>query len=496
MDWLSLRSTYPEPEGQPARCGRVIALGRVLDGTQYNGLEHDFANENSNCGEYIPLARRRPSVRTNLCRTVVDEAVSLLFGDTHWPSVVAATPDTASVLETFAREACLPAIMAHAATRGSVGSVALLVEAHDRALTVQVLDTAYLTPEWAANGTLQRVTERYEVKGRDLAAQGYAIDKTAMEVRYWYQRAWTANDIEVMQPHRIEDGAQPVKDEGRSHWHGLGFVPIVWIRNLAPPTTHDIDGPCTFERAIDTVIEVDYLLSQGGRALKYTSDPTLVINAGEGGDEPKPARVGGSASALELPPKGDAKLLEINGNSTGALLEHYRELRALVLEQLHGNRAHADRIAAAQSGRAMEMMCQSLIWLADALRQSYGDGGLLPLYRMVCAFSSAIAGGVVIGGEDRSRLDPAGLDLRWPAWFPPTSVELLQIAQGLVTAVKGGLMSEQTACELYAARVGITDAAAEWERVKAEIKARPPENAQNVHRDANTGLTLSHQVEA
>jgi len=395
----------------------------------------------------------------------------------------------------FSREAGLPAIMAQAATRGAVGSVALLVEAHDNALRVTVMDTAYLTPAWDASGALESVVERYEVLGRDLRSHGYDIADDRLSVRYWYQRAWTTDALEVLEPQLSGEDKPPRLDPERSVRHGLGFVPIVWIRNLCPASSRDVDGACTFERAIDTVIEADYLLSQGGRALKYASDPTLVISSGPPSDS-GPTRQGGAASALTLPPEGDAKLLEINGKSSEALLNHYRELRALVLEQLHGNRAHADRIAAAQSGRAMEMMCQSLIWLADGLRQSYGDGGLLPLYRMVCRLSETLTAGVQIGGQLVRGLDPSGLDLRWPAWFPPTSSELLQVAQGLVTAVKGGLLSDQTASELYAARVGITDAAAEWARVQAEMATRAEESAQTVRRDASAGATLSHQIEA
>ena len=56
----------------------------------------------------------------------------------------------------------------------------------------------------------------------------------------------------------------------------LGFVPMVWIRNL-PSGTDDVDGECTFEAAISTIMEMDYQLSQAGRGLKYASDPTLLI---------------------------------------------------------------------------------------------------------------------------------------------------------------------------------------------------------------------------
>ncbi len=65
--------------------------------------------------------------------------------------------------------------------------------------------------------------------------------------------------------------------------HRLGFVPMVWIRNL--PGGDKIDGVCTFEAAISTVMEMDYQFSQAGRGLKYAADPTLLIK------EPAAARV-------------------------------------------------------------------------------------------------------------------------------------------------------------------------------------------------------------
>ncbi|WP_332351203.1 hypothetical protein [Asaia spathodeae] len=85
MDWMALQGRYAVPPGASARTRRLLALQKVLAGAQYDALPYPFASERSNAGEYIPLSQRRPSVRTNLCRTVVDEAVSLLFGNTHWP---------------------------------------------------------------------------------------------------------------------------------------------------------------------------------------------------------------------------------------------------------------------------------------------------------------------------------------------------------------------------------------------------------------------------
>jgi len=468
MDWLGLQKQYAAVPGASARTRRLLALQKVLDGTQYDVLPYPFGSERSPSGEYIPLSQRRPSVRTNLCRTVIDEAVSLLFGNTHWPLAVASEVHTAEAMNCFALEAGLPALMMQAATRGSVGSVAILVEILGNTPKLSLLETAYLTPEWDHEAMLSVVTERFMVTGFDLEATGYPVDPEHRASRFWWQRRWTRTTLEIFVPQPAEEESTSVLDEKRSRVHGFGFVPIVWIKNLADSSDKEPDGECSFEKAIDTVIEADYLLSQAGRGLKYGSDPTLVLKTPdilEG-----VARQGGAATALTLPPEGDAKLLEINGAAAAAVLAHYRELRQLVLEQLHGNRTHGDRLGAPQSGRAMELMCQPLIWMADRLRGTYGDGGILVLYRMLCRFSSVLPGGVSIGGRNHGDLDPLGLSLHWPAWFTADEAELLPMAQGLGAAVSSGLLSQETAARLYASAVGLSDSTSEWKKI---MSARP-----------------------
>ena len=89
----------------------------------------------------------------------------------------------------------------------------------------------------------------------------------------------------------------------------------------------------------------------------------------------------GGGNALVVSEKGDARLLEIDGTASAAVIEYVRVLREMALEAVHGNRASPERLSAAQSGRAMEMMNQGLVWLADNLRVSYGDA-VLKLARM------------------------------------------------------------------------------------------------------------------
>ena len=143
-------------------------------------------------------------------------------------------------------------------------------------------------------------------------------------------------------------------------------------------------APARSVPAIETQIEIEYQLSQAGRGLKYSSDPTLLIKEPATTDS---EIIKGAGNALIVSEKGDARLLEIGGTASAAVIEYVRTLRELALESVHGNRANADRLTAAQSGRALELMNQGLIWLADNLRVSYGEGALLSLARMVLGAS-------------------------------------------------------------------------------------------------------------
>jgi hypothetical protein len=166
-------------------------------------------------------------------------------------------------------------------------------------------------------------------------------------------------------------------------------------------------------------------------------------------------RTGGAATALTLPPEGDAKLLEINGNAAAAVLAHVQELRAIALEAMHGNRAHGDRLGTAQSGRAIELMCQGLIWLADRLRISYGDGGLLSLLTMLCRASARLKKGLLIAGETEADLDPSGLGLVWPSWFPASFADRQAQASSIATLLQAGVIDQQSAFGIVAPLYGL-----------------------------------------
>jgi hypothetical protein len=451
----------------PDRVAQLLFLAKVRDGKQYDHILNPFSTERDGTGRYIKLIDRRPSVRTGLCRVVVNDSVSLLFGEGRFPAVHSGDENTRNRIRALLSETRLTEVMNAAAVTGSIGSVAILMRVLQSRVFFEVKDTTFLTPTWRldAPDTLEKVTERYKIPSSKLNALGYALDEEGI---YWFQRDWDAEGELWYLPQTIQDardGIPPVLDDARSVSHGLGFVPMVWIRNL--PSAEEADGECTFEAAISTVMEMDYQLSQAGRGLKYASDPTLLIKEpaiSEGGDIVRSA-----AEAIVVSKDGDAKLLEIGGTASQAVVDYVRCLREAALEAIHGNRTNVDKLNGAQSGRALEMMNQGLIWLADRLRITYGQNGLLSLIGLVCQASQKVT--LKIDGDFVSGLDGNGLSLLWPRFFSPSYSEKFQEAQAYVTLRTEGLISRERAIAKMAPDNDVEDITEELDKIAADLAA-------------------------
>lgn len=469
----TLQATFPQDKDYPARAYRLGILTRVLRGTIYDNLPHAFHEEQSAAGEYIKLRDRRPSVRYKLCGLVVDDSVALLFSEGHFPEIDCGEDGetTREAVQRVVKETGLNEVMIDAATRGSVGSVAIMFRVLSNRVFWQVMETAYLTPTWQADApdTLEKVTEQYKVKGQALRASGYTVADDDLNADFWFMREWTAAEETYFEPWKVkadDENVTPQRDAKRSVIHSLGFVPVAWVKNL--PGGDEIDGACTFpDEAIDTGIEIDYQLSQVGRGLKYSADPTLLIKEPALSDG---TMIRSASNAISVGKDGDAKLLEINGTAATAVMDYVRMLRELAIETMHGNRANADKISAAQSGRAMELMNQALIWLADRLRISYGEGALLDLLNMVVKASDKLALTFKDGSKVGKLKGPVAL--RWPAWYQPTATDLMNTANTLRTLVDAGLLSRQTAIKTIAAQYDIEDTEAEYALAEAERQAR------------------------
>ena len=456
----------------PPRTSILDTLTRVLNGQIYDVLPYDFHDERSSAGEYIPLRKRRPSVRYPLCRVVVEDSVSLLFSEGHFPTIDCIDRVMQSSLVSIVRDSHLNLVMTEAATRGSVGSVAILMRVLNGRVFFQVLDSIYLTPVWDPKepDTLLTVTERYKVSGAQLSSNGYEIAE--LNADYWFQRSWN-NDAETWYtPSAINSGPPVEVDTRRTVHHALGFVPVVWIRNLPgySSTGDPSDGSCTFRASAETQIEIDYQLSQAGRGLKYSSDPTLLLKEPIGTDT---EIVKGAGNALVVSEKGDARLLEIGGTAAAAVIDYVRTLREFALESIHGNRASPERLTSAQSGRALELMNQGLLWLADNLRITYGEVALLSLARMIVRASLRYT--LRAAGENLPPMDPTVvLSLKWPRWYPTSAADRQLDATTLETLMNSGLISRASAIKAIADTYDIDNIAAELAQSTADQAERQP----------------------
>lgn len=456
----------PNDSDYPPRTRSLDILRRVLNGILYDVLPYQFHQERSGSGEYIPLRNRRPSIRYSLCRVVVEDSVSLLFSEGHFPTIDCEDRSVADFFANVVKEARLNQVMIDAAIRGSIGSVAILLRVLRSRVFLDVIDTAYLIPIWDAEApdVLVQVTEKYKVSGKTLAANGY--DTAEPNGDYWFMRCWDTEFETWFIPTPVGATADALVDPSRSVRHGLGFVPLVWIRNLPglSASGDPNDGACTFRAAIENQIEIDYQLSQAGRGLKYSSDPTLLIKEPVTSDS---EIIKGAGNALVVSEKGDAKLLEIGGTASAAVIDYVRVLREMALESVHGNRASADRLTAAQSGRALELLNQGLIWLADNLRISYGEGALLQLAGMILQATQLYSLNVM--GAQVSDLDPAArLSLKWPRWYAPTSDDRQKDALTLSTLAAAGQISRETAVKSIADTYDIEDISGELARIAAD----------------------------
>ena len=450
----------PDPSYLP-RANRLEILSRVLDGSLYDVLPYEFHEERSANGDYIPLRLRRPSVRYPMARIIVDDSLALVFSDGHFPTYNCPDPVVAAALVAISRDAGLNQTMQEAALRGSIGSVAILLRVLKGRIFFQVLHSQYLTPVWdqEAPDQLSSLTEKYKVSGSHLRALGYDIPD--LQAQYWFMRRWNTETETWFLPWPSAADSIPIVDQSRTVRHGLGFVPIVWVRNL--PGGDDIDGGCTFRSAVETNIEIDYQLSQAGRGLKYSSDPTLLIREPAFADS---EIIRGGGNALVVSEKGDAKLLEIGGTAAAAVIEYVRTLREFALEGVHANRASPERLSGAQSGRALELMNQGLIWLADNLRVAYGRG-MLQLARMMVTASNLYQ--LRADGDLLPPLDPnCRITLSWPRWYAPDSQDRQSDARTLETLVSAKLLSRATAIRAIADVYAIQDVPTEILRIDTE----------------------------
>lgn len=464
MDWKTLQESMRLDTDYPERTRRLMALDRVLDGTQYDHLVNDYWDEETITGSPIPMKDRRPCVQTNIVPVTVGETTALLFGEDRFPRIRGEDAEASQEFDTLAKKLDLRAVMVEAAKYGSVGSVAIEVMFMADRVFFQVMRTAFLTPEWDPRepDRLVSVRERYKCRGEQLIAAGFAVRDA--DADYWFTQEWTRTEHVIYRPVKVmaeDQSLRRMPNRGRSH--NLGEVPIVWIKNL--PGGAMPDGESTFRLAVTNVIALDYCESQADRAMRYMGDPLLVTTGADApvDDEETPK---GPNREMALPQGATAEILEINGGSVAGFKAQAERLRNLALGAMHGNRHDPNRLSAATSGRAMELLHQDQIWLADNLRIAYGRA----IGQIFTLIARALDRKFVIqfDGEAVKPFSTKTMLLVWGAWFEATYGDLANLGGAVTTMTEGAVVSHESATQFVARTMGITDVAKERKQIEAE----------------------------
>lgn len=435
---------------------KLLILHKFYDGSIYDNLSpfyQEFSGFGS--GQYIPLARRRPSVKYNICKIISDESIAMLFGEGHFPIVRCEDENTEKFLQYITRKINLPEYMINSARYGCVGSVCIAIKVLEKKIFLEIIQTKNSYPYFNIKNPDQliKVEQKKAIDGNTLVSYGYNIKKEELNDFFYVKREWTETEEIFYMPYLCssdkDQDFKPTKDIERSSVHNFGFVPIIWIKNI---TSCHIDGHSTFGDITDIQIEIDYQLSQNGRLLKYNSDPTLVVK--------NPTSLEGNQlmkgiGILSLDEKGDAYYAEMSGKSTQAVMDYVKQLREYAIEVCRGNRTSPDKIQNAQSGKALEMLNMPLIGLVGEMRLTYG-GALLKIYEMILKIYMLGIYDMDIGPDEPTSAD-ADLTLDWPDWYPQSSMEKLQEAQALTTYKAAGLLSIETAINNIADEYNILD---------------------------------------
>jgi hypothetical protein len=485
-DQLFEQAYQGAPQWTTNRWKRLDWLWRVYHGLQYTHLRYPFSQERQpSTNEYIPLHERQPSVRYGLAKIIVKDSADHIFVGRNWPQIATDDQKFTDWLDDFYLQQKFSAFGSRVATLGSIGSVVPIFRiTADEKLVLDVWNARDCVPVFSQDGDLDEVMLRYITTASALRSIGIEPDRDAQpNQKFWYRRKLTRYYDAVYRPTPENDWDEskiemiPIEPPF-SIFHGFGIVPALWVHNLPCEcfTNDPTDGTSSFgdTTVLDCMIQIDYLLSQTGRGLKYASDPTLILKdplvSAEGGDESP--LVKGVSAAIEVTDKGDAKILEINGGAQRVCIEFVEKLRNFALEVARGSRKDPQRaLSHAQSGKMAEHLDEAVMALTAELRTAYGNGFMVSFtQKLIAAFKLRGMGGPIVRAVTPELV--RSIQPSWGSWYEPTPQDQVLLGQSLEKGTKANLIDYTSARRIfYNAYDRLVPKTVNWETERENVYA-------------------------
>lgn len=410
------------------RAHRMANFERYVEGTQYAGRP-DFFDRS------VPLWYRAPCVVYPLVANAISSNTDLVIGETRWPRLTSRPSEDdgffdetglneseSAILDKFVyevqRQCRFHAAMREAFTAAQgCGSAGLIFGVREGHLFVDSVKARWCEPEFAADGSVQRLVIEYPYYATFKARNTWKV------VPKMYRREIDdTKDVTFRSENISSSGCEPMWEVESSVEHGMGFCPVVWYQFMSGCSVVDNhDGHPIHEFLLDEITALDFALSMKHRAALYAGDPQWTEVGVEPGYVPtQPGELvsvpstsmGGPISGDNRPtgeyraqvsqkqgrrkgpgevwqyesPDVKVQLHSLPGDALTSLENHCMDLRMKLAESLSAVFLDADSIrmrASGLSGKALEVVRARQIDRCEQYRDDCGSKLLLPSMHML-----------------------------------------------------------------------------------------------------------------
>lgn len=489
--------------------------------TQYRHLKFDWNGNFDGYGDqadispgwFVPIARRRPAVKVQMAKMIVNRFTSMLFGEERFPTFnVPGDNDAEDYVRGLIKVSKFEIKLAEARDKGGACGTAVMSFAF-------VEGKPRVSVHRAKHMKVLRWQDRYEFRPatvlKSFKYHKYElVEGKPKKVTYYYARLWTQDSETVWEPipeERAKNGTWASVVPSYTVTHNYGDCPVYWAQNL--PDSDSEDGISDFDNLFEEFDEINRLVSSTGKGTIANVDPTLVIHEDPVMNQGSIRK--GSENAIYA--KGGAKYLELTGTSIDTAMKLARELIEYACEVTGVVLPDPEKVSgAAKSAQALRIIFQPMTNQCDKLRAQYGDGLAVPMLQGMLQAARRVtgAGGEVYTTSDGRRLqdrpvivlpprvetiteyekDPEtgeeigepkervikternpgssdNIELQWPNYFKPTQQDVAASVEAASKA-RGTLVSDKSATRYVSTHFGVTDIDAELEQMKREVEER------------------------
>lgn len=466
------------------------------DGTPRNTGIH-YLNERIESHGFVPTSEipnnnRKPDTAFPLGRQIVNRFTAMLLGEGRQPKIVVPSDlETERYLRAVFNASQMWDVLAEARdVAGACGACAIVCVVENGNPTAEVLDPCDCVAIW--DDTVSGWVPKDLIEQRMITKVSYEEGKFQRK-QYYRTRRWTENATiyykDVPSDWDKEDPI-PIRDTVE---HGLGMCPVTWHQNTR--NTKSPEGQPDCAAAFHLLDQLDRQASQVSKAVIANTDPTLYMK-----DEATSrfAREGvirkGHRGVIRTTPVGDAKFLEINGDSIKIAMDYLDHIRQEILHTTECVIVEPVSTGPYKSGETIQLLWRSMEARANRLRVP-----IMQTVRRICDLWIKLGAtfgvsrsdkeersGVVLppyvaaqdtaeppdqDNENNAVLrshsvgDGRFVDIQWPPYWDPTA----QQVQFMATAMRiaEGSLSKESRIRHLATYLGI-DPAEEFVRLLRE----------------------------